>query len=151
MRARVMLPVALVIMTLILPLSVQAEGQIHVVRTSENLTRIARRYCTTVWAIVRENGLRDPNHIWVGQRLHIPGDGCGTYAGGCCLVHVVTRGENLTKLARRYGTTVWAISRANGLYNPNYIWAGQRLCIPGGWCWIRKAIDSWTPEVLMLW
>jgi LysM repeat protein len=36
----------------------------------------------------------------------------------------------LSQIAWRYGTTVWAIAAANGLRNPNYIWAGQRLCIP---------------------
>jgi lipoprotein-anchoring transpeptidase ErfK/SrfK len=44
----------------------------------------------------------------------------------------VRRGENLTLIARRYGTSVQAIVSANGLRNANYIWVGQRLRIPGG-------------------
>ena len=46
-------------------------------------------------------------------------------------VHVVRRGEILSSIAARYGTTTQAIVRANGLPNPNYIYAGQRLAIPG--------------------
>jgi LysM repeat protein len=45
-------------------------------------------------------------------------------------VHVVQRGENLSSIAARYGTTVNAIVSANGLANANYIYAGQRLTIP---------------------
>ena len=45
-------------------------------------------------------------------------------------VHVVQRGENLTGIARRYGTSVSAIMQANGVRNANFIWVGQRLVIP---------------------
>ena len=55
-------------------------------------------------------------------------------AHACQCVHIVQRGETLSRIAARYGTTVWAIARANSLYNPNYIWAGQRLVIPCGTC-----------------
>jgi len=47
-------------------------------------------------------------------------------------VHVVRRGEILSRIAARHGTTVAAIARVNGLRNPNFIWAGQRLRIPSG-------------------
>jgi LysM repeat protein len=45
-------------------------------------------------------------------------------------VHVVQRGETLWSIAARYGTTAQSIAQANGLSNPNYIYAGQRLTIP---------------------
>ena len=48
--------------------------------------------------------------------------------GGCWVTHVVSRGDTLYAIARRYGTTVAAIKRANGLYS-NTIWVGQKLCI----------------------
>ena len=45
------------------------------------------------------------------------------------IIHVVQRGENLFRIALRYGTTVQAIMAANGL--PNYnIYIGQQLHIP---------------------
>lgn len=43
--------------------------------------------------------------------------------------HTVRRGENLSKIARRYGVSVAALKRANNLRNDN-IQAGQRLVIP---------------------
>jgi len=46
------------------------------------------------------------------------------------IIHVVESGENLTVIAACYGTTVDAIVQANGIANPNLIYAGQRLIIP---------------------
>ncbi len=46
------------------------------------------------------------------------------------VVHVVSYGENVFRISLRYGTTVGAIVSANGLANPNVIYAGQSLLIP---------------------
>jgi LysM repeat protein len=46
-------------------------------------------------------------------------------------VHIVEAGENLFRIALRYGTTVNAILAANGLSSSNYIYVGQSLVIPG--------------------
>jgi LysM repeat protein len=54
--------------------------------------------------------------------------------------YTVRPGDNLTRIANRYGTTVRAIMNANGLYS-SVIYVGQVLYIPagsdgggGGWC-----------------
>lgn len=44
--------------------------------------------------------------------------------------HVVRADENLRRIAAQYGTTVPAILQANGLPNPDVVYAGQRLRIP---------------------
>lgn len=46
--------------------------------------------------------------------------------------YVVRRGDTLSRIAARYGTSMQAIMNANGIRNANYIWVGQRLRIPGG-------------------
>jgi LysM repeat protein len=43
--------------------------------------------------------------------------------------HIVQPGENLFRIALRYGTTVEAIASANGIANPAMIYVGQRLII----------------------
>jgi hypothetical protein len=48
---------------------------------------------------------------------------------GCSSSYVVRRGDNLTRIAYRYGTTVNALMRCNNLWNPDVIYVGQRLCI----------------------
>ena len=45
--------------------------------------------------------------------------------------HTVVRGDNLTKLANRYGTTVSAIAKLNNITNINLIYDGQVLIIEG--------------------
>jgi len=46
--------------------------------------------------------------------------------------HVVQAGENLFRIALRYGRTVDAIAKANGITNAALIYVGQVLTIPGG-------------------
>lgn len=46
--------------------------------------------------------------------------------------HVVQPGENLFRIALRYGTTVEAVSQANNITNPSLIYVGQTLTIPSG-------------------
>jgi LysM repeat protein len=43
----------------------------------------------------------------------------------------VQRGDNMSRLAAEYNTTVQAIMEKNGLSNPNVIYVGQMLCMPG--------------------
>lgn len=104
------------------------QGTIYVVQAGDTLYSIARRYGVTVAAITAANGIVNPNHIYVGQRLVIPTGG-GPPTGGT--VHIVQPGETLMRIALRYGVSVWAIARANNLPNINYIYVGQRLIIPG--------------------
>ncbi|MGV2437301.1 MAG UNVERIFIED_CONTAM: LysM peptidoglycan-binding domain-containing protein [Anaerolineae bacterium] len=47
------------------------------------------------------------------------------------VTHTVQRGETLGSIARQYGTTFSAIATANNLANPNLIYVGQQLTIPG--------------------
>lgn len=44
--------------------------------------------------------------------------------------HTVARGETLAGIAARYGTTPAALARANGITNPNRIYAGTELRVP---------------------
>ncbi|WP_088187693.1 LysM peptidoglycan-binding domain-containing protein [Desulfosporosinus sp. FKA] len=46
-------------------------------------------------------------------------------------VYVVKKGDTVYKIAKRYGTTMQAIILANDLRNPDLIYPGQILFIPG--------------------
>ena len=107
-------------------------NQVHVVGRGQNLSSIAQRYGTTVSAIVQQNGIRNPNRIYVGQRLVIPGGSSApTNPPTATTAHTVRRGDTLSGIAWRYGTTIAALVRANGLANVNFILPGQRLTIAG--------------------
>jgi len=45
--------------------------------------------------------------------------------------YTIRHGDTLSALAKRYGTTVDALARANHISNPNLIRTGQKLDIPG--------------------
>jgi len=104
------------------------------VRRGDTLSTIARRYRTTVSAIMRANHLNSRNRIREGQRLKIPQRGGSLPAvaasknGGSSVTHKVRRGDSLWKLASRYGTTVDRIKRDNGLQR-DALAVGQRLKI----------------------
>jgi len=111
-------------------------GAVHVVQTGDTLYGIAWHYGVSAQAIASANGLYNPDWIYAGQRLIIPGSHMPAppspeprgYGG----THMVQHGETLYSIAWRYGTTLSALIAANGLANPDYIYAGQVLSIPGG-------------------
>jgi LysM repeat protein len=99
----------------------------YVVKAGDTLWGLALRFGTTVEAIKSANGLTS-DIIYKGDTLTIPGAG----DGGTTVTHVVQPGENLFRIALKYGTTVEAIAAANGIVNPNVVYAGQQLTIPQG-------------------
>jgi len=129
----------------------QAQGgdwKTHVVQAGENLYRISLKYGVSMAAIQAANpSLTNPNLIFVGQVLRIPPAGTvvptpvpATKApsnnptpvpstGG---TYVVQRGDTLSRVASRFGTTVAALAQLNGIVNPSLIFVGQVLKLPGG-------------------
>lgn len=104
------------------------EAGVHIVRQGETLKSIASLYGTTVDALARANGIVNPNYIWVGQRLTIPGATTSGQTGG--QTYVVQPGDTLSSIAVQFGTTAWAIAYENNLPNVNVIYVGQTLRIP---------------------
>jgi LysM repeat protein len=66
---------------------------------------------------------------------------------GSVIFHTVQPGDTLYSIARQYDTTAQAISRINGLANPDQIVVGQQLKIPtasggNGRCRIRHTVKQ---------
>ena len=94
------------------------------VRPGDTLWALARRYGTTVGAIARLNALADPNLIYVGEELKLPGRAQER-------TYTVRAGDTLWGISRRYGTTVAELAGLNGIRNPDLIYPGQVLWLPG--------------------
>ena len=63
------------------------------------------------------------------QAINVADSQAAPPAGGG-FYHTVRYGETLSSIGWRYGVNPYTIARANGLHNPNYIYAGQVLHIP---------------------
>jgi putative chitinase len=98
------------------------------VQPGENLFRIALHYDMTYTALAAANGIINPDLIYAGQRLTIPAEVPAEPTGE--RTHVVQPGENLFRIALKYGVTVEAIAVANDISNVNLIYPGQELRIP---------------------
>ena len=122
--------VALLLAQLVLIAGPACADVTHIVQRGETLSSIARRYGVSVQAIINANGIRNPNFVWVGQRLRIPTGTSAPSSGAGTVIYVVKRGDTLMAIAWRYGVTTNAIVQANGIRNPNLIYVGQRLRIP---------------------
>lgn len=100
----------------------------YTVRPGDSLSKIAARYGTTTQTLMQLNGIYNPNHIFVGQVLKIP----GANYGGCVAYYTVRYGDTLYKIAARYGINVYTLAKANNIFDLNHVYVGQTLCIPGG-------------------
>ena len=126
----------------------QSCGFYHYVQYGQTLGSIAMHYGVSTQALLDANPhLTNPNLIYAGSKLYIP---CGMsghpgypshpsqpgqpgqpgMGGMCRYVHYVQYGQTLSHIAYQYHVSPYKIMHANGLHNPNLIYAGTQLCIP---------------------
>ncbi len=98
----------------------------YTVDRGDTLSAIAADQGVSLADLIEANDLSNPDLIYPGQVLVIPGKG-----GNKDVVHVVTRGETLNRIAESYGTTGRLLAEANGLANPDLIRIGQKITVPG--------------------
>lgn len=110
---------------------VAADWPVHIVRSGDTLADIAITYHVSLSSLMLANGLTNPNYIWPGQELVLPG-GSTASASPLGAVHVVQYGDTLSNIARRYDVSTALLAQANGLTSVDYIEVGQQLVIPGG-------------------
>lgn len=114
------------------PAAAQYGQTIHIVERGETLASISRLYGVSIQAIAQANNIWNPNILYAGARLVIPTGGWNPQPPPQQNYYIVRPGDTLARIARNFGTTVWAIAQANNIYNPNHIYAGMYLVIPAG-------------------
>lgn len=127
------------VQTAVAETSNQAGNQVYYVAAGDTLDSIAVQFGVSAASIMRQNGLTNPDFIYVGQVLIIPnfGQSSGSHnwgqqpGFGCQTSHIVRAGETLSGIAWMYGTTIYDLLQTNNLHNKDFVYVGQKLCIPG--------------------
>lgn len=97
--------------------------QIHVIKSNESLTTIARTYHTTVQDIVEANELPNPNNLVIGQSIVIPIIGH---------FYFVQSGDSLYSIGRKFGVSPQQLASVNRININQPLNVGLRLYIPQG-------------------
>ena len=138
-RIGVVLAVVMILAVSLVPAASAAPAASSVtywVRPGDNLYSIAARFGVSAASIAAANGLRNWNHVYVGQALVIPYGAAPAPCGGCgsgSLYYTVRPGDTLMRIAARYGVNYWSLAQMNGIANPSCIYVGQMLQIRRGY------------------
>lgn len=125
------------------------------VARGDTLARIARRLRVEMHTLAAANRIANVHRIRAGDVLAVPRAGATPARPGATSVaapaplstkrvvvgesgrsYVVTKGDNLTRLARRFGTSVSDLASTNGVDPRKVLRIGTRLTIPGGDPWL---------------
>jgi membrane-bound lytic murein transglycosylase D len=126
----------------LVPESEKVSWQRHKIRRGETLSKIARRYGTSVRAISEANSLRSSHRIIAGKYLLIPvgpfdgssgspiaaSSGRGDVSGDK-LIYTVKKGDALSRIAASFGVGLSQLRRWNNLRSGAYIYPGDKLTI----------------------
>jgi LysM repeat protein len=108
----------------------------HRVQRGDTLDDIAARYRVSSRDLMLVNGLRDANHVELGQTLKLPSNAviaqpkpkpAPIQVTPGAREHTVGRGQTLTQIARAYELPVATLIDINAITDPNKVTVGTRL------------------------
>jgi LysM repeat protein len=109
--------------------NLQADEAIaYTVVEGDDIQTIAGRYDVSVEDILVSNGLKSED-LAVGTVIYIPPKHARGYYDPATGTYLIAEGDDLSEIAKRFGTTVEALEAANGLESSK-IEAGATLQIP---------------------
>lgn len=100
---------------------------VYVIKSGDNLTRIAGQFSTSIAAIAAANPSLDINRIFAGNRIVIPVSRSDFRGKGGA---ILGPNETLQTLADRYKVSVDDLARFNGLTSPADAKPGDAILIP---------------------
>lgn len=109
----------------------------YTVRDGDTLIGLAATFRTTPRALAAKNHITDARRLWAGSTIQVPGRAGSTAKASPRATsrsagsHTVRAGDTLYGIAARYGTTVPAIAKANGISPRSFIYPGQELRLSG--------------------
>ena len=96
----------------------------YTVARGDTLSRIGAKTGVAWTTIANLNGIRAPYLIYTGQTLKLAGSATTTTANRR---YTIRRGDTLSSIARKLGTTVSRLASLNGISNANRIYTGHTL------------------------
>lgn len=105
--------------------TVVTSDTVYTVKSGDTLAEIADKYNTTYQKLAEYNGITNPNLIYPGQKIKIP----TTNKTATKTVYTVKKGDTLSGIAAKYGTTYQKLAEYNGIKNPSLIYPGQKITI----------------------
>lgn len=103
---------------------------IYKVKKGDTLSAIASKYGTTYQKLAEFNGIENPSLIHPGQEIRIPDSGTAPAPAKKDKVYTVKKGDTLSGIASKYGTTYQTLAKYNGIADPSLIFPGQKIKIP---------------------
>lgn len=101
--------------------SISPSSATYTVEKGDTLSEIANKYHTTVSALASANGIKDPNKIYVGQKIKIPGKRKPKS-------YTVKSGDNLSVIAKDHGLSLKQLLAKNPqIKNANLIRPGDKI------------------------
>ena len=102
----------------------------YTIKSGDTLFLLARRYNTTVEAIMRINPGIDPNNLQIGQVICIPQMAPPMPPCPNGFYYTIRAGDTLFSISQRFNVPVQEIINANPGIDPNNLRVGQIICIP---------------------
>jgi len=102
----------------------------YIIRAGDTFFNIARRFNTTVEALIAANPGVDPGALLIGQTICVPAAAPPVTCPNGTTPYVIVAGDTFFSIARRFNTTVDTLIEANPDVDPDALMIGQTICIP---------------------
>ncbi len=102
----------------------------HTVRRGDTLSGLAQRYGTSVTELRRLNAMNKKSVLQTGRKLKLSVAAKQSLPVRRPAYHTVRRGDTLSGLAQRYGTSVAELRRLNAMSKKSVLQAGRKLKLP---------------------
>ena len=116
-------------LTLSALMPLQAGAASITVKPGDTISGLADRYGVSVERLMRANGIRNSNHVEVGQTLRLPSGAKGVVSAGQGR-HTVKGGDTLGGIAARYRVSSRDLIAINSLQSADHVELGQTLKLP---------------------
>ncbi len=120
-------------------------GDTYIVQRGDYLAKIARNCNVPLATIISLNPqISNINRIYPGQVIRLTSAGTIPDTGR---TYIVQRGDYLSLIAWRFGTTVWELLRLNPeITNPSRIYPGQVIRLPAGATGLNVSLSTIAPK-----